>query len=115
MSYFEWYRPVLDYRTVGTVVVTNTAVANGSLKVKNPAKKTIMADQGYIPNSISSTPDDPTLATTYPFFHKDGYNVLYIDGHARWVGTEGIVRYEKAPFKQNYQAAALSAFNEAGG
>ena len=54
------------------------------------------------------------FATTYPFFHKKGYNVLYIDGHARWVGTEGILRWEKTS-KQNYQAAALSAFNEAGG
>ena len=115
MSYFEWYRPVLDYRNGGVPTVTNSSVANGSLKVKQPAKKTIMADQGYIPSAISNPADDPTLATTYPFFHKKGYNVLYIDGHARWVGTEGIERWEKAPFKQNYQAAALSAFNEAGG
>jgi prepilin-type N-terminal cleavage/methylation domain-containing protein/prepilin-type processing-associated H-X9-DG protein len=115
MSYFEWYRPVIDYRNSASGAAMGRTVTNGHLKVPNPAKKAIMADQGLIPNSLSNPPDDPTLASTYPFFHKKGYNVLYVDGHAKWVDKGEVEVYERAPYKQNYQAAALSAFNASGG
>jgi prepilin-type N-terminal cleavage/methylation domain-containing protein/prepilin-type processing-associated H-X9-DG protein len=111
MSYFEWYRPVLDFRSVSTGVAMSASVTNGKLKVPQPAKKAIMADQGWLP----ANGDAATLSTDYPFFHKKGYNVLYIDGHAKWVESSLVLIYQKAPYNQNYQASALSAFNAAGG
>ena len=99
----------------GTPTTFADNVVNGSLKVKWPAKKYIMSDQGYIPNPISNPPDAANDAQLFPFFHKGGYNVLYIDGHAIWTDTSGVLRFEAAPYKQNFQAASTSAFNQAGG
>jgi prepilin-type N-terminal cleavage/methylation domain-containing protein/prepilin-type processing-associated H-X9-DG protein len=115
MSYFEWYRPVIDYRNNDNGAAMSASVTNGKLKVPQPAKKAIMADQGFIPGMLSPTPDDPAYAAIYPFFHKRGYNVLYMDGHAKWVDRGEVEVFERAPYKQNYQAAALSAFNSVGG
>ena len=51
----------------------------------------------------------------YPFFHKKGYNVLYVDGHAKWVDRGEVDTWMRNNPTQNYQAAALNAFNAAGG
>ena len=115
MSYFEWYRPVIDYRSNINGAPMGRTVTNGNLKVPTTAKKAIMADQGLIPSTTSSPPDDPTLATTYPFFHKKGYNVLYVDGHVKWVDRGEVETWMRVNKTQNYQAAALNTFNSVGG
>ena len=111
MSYFESYYPVLDYTGGPAGAVTDPAIANGNLKVRQSAKKPIMADQGYLPKPS----DDPALATQFAFFHKKGYNVLYLDGHVRWVDRGVVERYEKAPFNLSFGGAAYQAYFDEGG
>jgi prepilin-type N-terminal cleavage/methylation domain-containing protein/prepilin-type processing-associated H-X9-DG protein len=112
MSYWEWYRPVEEYRTnPNKPTKMNVLDTNGQLKVPFPAKKTILADQGYIPSAA----DAPDLAFTYPFFHKKGYNVLYVDGHAKWVDRGVVETWQKKNPTQNFQLAGLRALNSDGG
>ena len=112
MSYWEWYRPVVEYRTnPNTPTRMNVLDTNGQLKVPYPAKKAIIADQGYLPSAA----DAPTLANDYPFFHKKGYNVLYADGHVQWVDRGVVENWQKRNPTQNFQLAALRAFNSDGG
>jgi prepilin-type N-terminal cleavage/methylation domain-containing protein len=48
MSYFMWYYPVINYRNTPAGERTDPEIANGNVKVRHPAKKAILADQGWI-------------------------------------------------------------------
>jgi prepilin-type processing-associated H-X9-DG protein len=120
MSYFEWYRPMLDYATspAGVHPTDNlkapTWLLNCKLRVPSPAKKVLVADQGLVPN----IPAGDTLANAqdFPFFHKKGWNVLYVDGHAQWVDQSYITPYETGTWSTlNFQHAAPMAYWAAGG
>jgi prepilin-type N-terminal cleavage/methylation domain-containing protein/prepilin-type processing-associated H-X9-DG protein len=111
MSYWEWYYPVIAYPTGPVPVRTDPEYANGNLKVRHPAKKAVMADQGW----ISGPADDPLLQNTYPFFHKSGYNALYVDGHVKWVNKSDVAPYMKAPLNNGFGVGALKGYNAAGG
>jgi prepilin-type N-terminal cleavage/methylation domain-containing protein/prepilin-type processing-associated H-X9-DG protein len=127
MSYFEWYRPEFDWNSKDPSTKTPPArhpddnfattgpyLLDATLKVRQPTKKAIMADQGFIPNI--SAGDLATYSTDYPFFHKNGWNVLYIDGHAQWVQKSAITPYETGVWKGlNFQHAAPMAYWAAGG
>jgi prepilin-type N-terminal cleavage/methylation domain-containing protein/prepilin-type processing-associated H-X9-DG protein len=123
MSYFEWYRPALDYANPTANPPNRRSdnlnnsgyLINYKLKVATPSKKSIMADQGYLAGQLVSPAENMQLERDYPFFHKKGYNVLYIDGHAQWVDRQLIEKYEKAPYKKGFQQAAALAYYEAGG
>ena len=49
------------------------------------------------------------------FSIQGSYNLLYIDGHVLWTDTGPVLQYEAAPYKQNFQAACTSGFNQIGG
>jgi prepilin-type N-terminal cleavage/methylation domain-containing protein/prepilin-type processing-associated H-X9-DG protein len=84
MSYFYYYFP-RDIRPQDS----NFSWASGpdtlfrdAIHRKLGAKRMIMIDQGYLPYP----PIIPqTTANLFPFFHKDGWNALYLDGHVVWV------------------------------
>ena len=119
MSYVEWYYPIISYRafaydhttTDPNGVKNDPELANGNLKARHPAKKMIMADQGW----ISGGADLPSYETDWPFFHKRGWNVLYIDGHVRWVNRSDVEKYMKPPYNLNFGTGAFTGYNEAGG
>lgn len=113
MSYFEWYYPEINYRNNPAGDRTDPLIANGNINVKQPAKKMIMADQGYIPSIAAG--DAADLATKFPPFHKKGYNVLYVDGHVKWVDRGDVEKYTKPPWNMTFGAAAYRGYNEAGG
>jgi prepilin-type N-terminal cleavage/methylation domain-containing protein/prepilin-type processing-associated H-X9-DG protein len=115
MSYFEWYYPRISYRTSAAGTPMSPDIVNGDMRVKQASKRAIMADQGYLPS-----PSDPAdLAAAFPFFHKKGYNVLYIDGHVKWVDKSAVVYQFAAPTGQGksttFGDAAIRAFNAEGG
>jgi prepilin-type N-terminal cleavage/methylation domain-containing protein/prepilin-type processing-associated H-X9-DG protein len=87
-SYWQWYYPD-DWFATGTPGSTSWARKNGTnadvlnhkITVKTPAQRMYWSDQGWF--NVAGTTDNSEQ--TYPFFHKDGWNVLYLDGHARWI------------------------------
>ena len=121
MSYFAWYYPRMNYRkgsnpiTVGEPGVRlSTDLVNLSTSVKQPARKPILHDQGYLPglNDGVDATTGQTWDRVYPFFHKKGWNVLYADGHVGWVPTDNVRSYLTT---MGFQSAAWRAFKEAGG
>ena len=87
-SYWHWYVPSSRYVNSSGTWVQPTASSehtwNDKITVKLPAQKMYWTDQGWInvvPGDGSPTPYD----RVYPFFHKNGWNVLYLDGHAKWI------------------------------
>jgi len=84
MSYFYYYFP-RDIRptdpSFSWASSTDTLYRDATHR-KLGAKRMIMIDQGY----LAYPPVIPqTTANLFPFFHKDGWNALYLDGHVTWV------------------------------
>jgi prepilin-type N-terminal cleavage/methylation domain-containing protein/prepilin-type processing-associated H-X9-DG protein len=92
-SYWQYYHPD------GQTVMNNTTAAqrgpqdvwkieNYKVSVKNPSAKMMWSDQ-YISTKWSNV---NAAAIRYQFqnFHKDGANVLYADGHAKWLKASQI-------------------------
>jgi prepilin-type N-terminal cleavage/methylation domain-containing protein/prepilin-type processing-associated H-X9-DG protein len=50
------------------------------LTVEDPSKTSILFDQGY--------PKSSPLGVTNYMYHKDGWNILYMDGHAKFLTEE---------------------------
>ena len=120
MSYFAWYYPRMNYRVSGTSIIaaepgvaTSPDMVNLSVRTKSPARKPILHDQGYMPAAVDGTDTDGTpWDQVFPFFHKKGWNVLYLDGHAGWVPTDNVKKYLPT---MGFQSAAWRAYGEAGG
>jgi prepilin-type N-terminal cleavage/methylation domain-containing protein/prepilin-type processing-associated H-X9-DG protein len=117
MSYFAWYYPRFNYRTGNTVALPGYAMSsdlvNLTTTTKNAARKTVLHDQGYIPGLGDGTDTDGTpWNVVYPFFHKKGWNVLYVDGHANWVPVDAVKKYLPT---MGFQSAAWKAYGESGG
>lgn len=111
MSYFEYYYPEVDYSASAAGRKEDPMKANGNLNVKQPTKKAIMADQGWV---LGPT-EDPKYATTWPFYHKKGWNVLYVDGHVKWVHRSDVEKYISSPGNLGFQNGSYKGFCEAGG
>jgi prepilin-type N-terminal cleavage/methylation domain-containing protein/prepilin-type processing-associated H-X9-DG protein len=99
-SYMKFYVPRLNYvdSIPSAPGVPNTPdVVNDKTNLKNSACRAIWADQGY----LSSSASQDVNSSDYPFFHptgyqstfaqttfKGGWNVLYLDGHVKWIGHD---------------------------
>ena len=53
---------------------------------KGGSQRMWMTDQAYIATQTS----EEASAFNFPFFHKDGANALYIDGHVKWVRRDEV-------------------------
>lgn len=122
MGYFRWYYPYPNYNndmngTQSWNLDAQTAYLNrffnSNVKAKNAAKKAVLSDQGWIKSSL----DNPSLNLegNYFFYHKKGYNVLYLDGHATWVNRSDVERYMRAPYSYDSGGASIYAFGDVGG
>jgi prepilin-type N-terminal cleavage/methylation domain-containing protein/prepilin-type processing-associated H-X9-DG protein len=88
-SYWQYYFPRRHWnRTTGVPVNSPADRANDAISVKNAAQKMYMADQ-YVP----VPPGAPSVTDIYKNFHKDGLNVLYMDGHAKFVHSSALIKY----------------------
>jgi prepilin-type processing-associated H-X9-DG protein len=70
-----------------------------------------MADQ-----LVAAPPDTGAVKKTYPNFHKDGANCLYLDGHAKFVREEAVTKFSlentpTPPFVWTYATALIAAAN----
>ena len=90
MSYFRYYYPKRSWGTTGAnwAGYPNDSYAprlqNDRITVKGSGEKAWIADQGFVAHTAATLPTE----ITYPFFHPKGWNVLYMDGHAKWVSLE---------------------------
>jgi len=89
MSYWQWYFPRRHWnRTTGVVVNSPADRSNDNYTTKNAAQKMWLTDQ-YIP----VPPALPAVSDIYKSFHKDGTNVLYMDGHAKFLQQSAIYKH----------------------
>jgi prepilin-type N-terminal cleavage/methylation domain-containing protein/prepilin-type processing-associated H-X9-DG protein len=105
MSYWQWYFPRQYWTSSGVskVVYGPTDRVNDNVKAKNAAQKMWLTDQ-YIPSTAATSVTD-----IYKSFHKDGTNVLYMDGHAKFVEGTAIYKYAEANgfLASNYYAEII--------
>ncbi|HZZ43447.1 MAG TPA: DUF1559 domain-containing protein [Tepidisphaeraceae bacterium] len=87
-SYWQWYNPDWYYPASGVLTASPTDVVNHKITVKQAQEKSYWTDQGWI-NLVAADAGTGALPNdkVYPFFHKGGWNVLYLDGHAKWVSA----------------------------
>ena len=83
--------------------------------MKNAASRLLLSDQGSYDTKAAG---DAAYIRDYPYFHKKGWNVLYLDGHVKWI-EEGIVaKYGKPTVEgglgQPSATAMLNGFNAGG-
>jgi prepilin-type processing-associated H-X9-DG protein/prepilin-type N-terminal cleavage/methylation domain-containing protein len=83
-SYWQWVFPAKYNITVNGP----PDYINDRISKKGASARMFWTDQ-----YITVPPGDATITTPYPNFHKDGANVLYLDGHARFVYGSTFVKY----------------------
>jgi prepilin-type N-terminal cleavage/methylation domain-containing protein/prepilin-type processing-associated H-X9-DG protein len=85
MSYWYWYYPAITWDS-GSPQPMAKEIVNDRFTVKGAAQRSYMADQGFIAGNAAERPNE----TKFPFFHKKGWNVLYLDGHVKWVRVDEV-------------------------
>jgi prepilin-type N-terminal cleavage/methylation domain-containing protein/prepilin-type processing-associated H-X9-DG protein len=81
MSYWSFYYPAKGYNASGNQFEYAPDLVTDRISKKGAAQRGYIADQGW----IAATPAERVSEKQFPFFHKDGWNVLYLDGHVRFV------------------------------
>ena len=87
ISYWGWWYPSkYNFTNTGTFSQSPPDFINDRISKKGGSQRMIYTDQ-YIPvPPADNPPNTPGLLTKmFPNFHKDGLNVLYLDGHVKWV------------------------------
>jgi len=82
-SYWQWYNPEKYWGSSGPEVTGAPDIRNHKLTVKEAAQRMYMSDQGW----VAMTAAEQQYNGLYHYFHKDGWNVLYLDGHVKFVLT----------------------------
>jgi prepilin-type N-terminal cleavage/methylation domain-containing protein len=132
MSYFYYYfpgtRPGHPQHTVANQWIID-ARTNHMISKKGGAHVMVMTDQGTLP--LEAWPASLTNYTSVtPFFHglrgnpvKEGWNALYLDGHAQWVPRGVVETTAREPVYYNlitpasayYHNAVMAGFDRAVG
>jgi prepilin-type N-terminal cleavage/methylation domain-containing protein/prepilin-type processing-associated H-X9-DG protein len=87
MSYWYWYFPAIGYGSGAPLPVAKELV-NDRFSIKHGAQRSYMADQGWIAGSGGEKANEKR----FPFFHKQGWNVLFLDGHVKWIRLDEVQR-----------------------
>jgi prepilin-type N-terminal cleavage/methylation domain-containing protein/prepilin-type processing-associated H-X9-DG protein len=83
MSYWYWYLPAQAYTEAGVPSTIAANLANDRFTEKQASQHCIMADQGWC--AATTLKSEQVDVLEFPFFHEYGWNVLYLDGHVKWV------------------------------
>ena len=90
MSYWQFYFPETSYDGplggAGAMNRVHPSLWNHKLSVKGAAQRLQLADQGFVAGNAGQV----AAERTNPFFHKAGWNALYLDGHAKWVNESDV-------------------------
>jgi prepilin-type N-terminal cleavage/methylation domain-containing protein/prepilin-type processing-associated H-X9-DG protein len=90
ISYWQFYFPPTSFDAgMGTTAPLNKVKSdlwNHKLSVKGAGARLQLADQGFVAGNAGQVATE----RLYPFFHKGGWNALYLDGHAKWVNESDI-------------------------
>jgi len=90
ISYWQYYFPATSYDGTnggnGAMNKVSSSLWNHRLSVKGAGARLQLADQGFVAGNAGQVATEKTQ----PFFHKGGWNALYLDGHAKWVNDSDI-------------------------
>jgi prepilin-type processing-associated H-X9-DG protein/prepilin-type N-terminal cleavage/methylation domain-containing protein len=107
-SYWHYYLPERYWdSTNGNAAYNAATTANNKLTLKAPAEKMLWTDQ-FVPVPPGTT----AVTDLYKNFHKKGMNVLYLDGHAKFLHESNLVGYSKRFPTLAYQTVIIRAANE---
>jgi prepilin-type N-terminal cleavage/methylation domain-containing protein/prepilin-type processing-associated H-X9-DG protein len=88
ISYWSYYYPHKSYNTDGTlswdVYASRPLWVNEKYNMKGASQRLLLADQGVMTHTSLGLAAKQR-ARDFPFFHKKGWNVLYMDGHVTFV------------------------------
>ena len=107
ISYWGWWYPAkYNFTATGTFSQSPADFINDKISKKGGSQRMHYTDQ-YIPVPPADNPPNTPglLSATYPNFHKDGLNVLYLDGHVKWVHAGALqahAREANIPTAGNY-------------
>jgi prepilin-type processing-associated H-X9-DG protein/prepilin-type N-terminal cleavage/methylation domain-containing protein len=104
MSYWYFYFPKIGY--TGTSVLQQLPYPhtdNDRISTRGAAARMLMGDQ-----LVPVPPDTGAVKKTYPNFHKDGANYLYLDGHANWVREASLSQFSQQAGITVYFVAVLA-------
>jgi len=97
-SYWQWYNPSIPYYPASGVLTDplgggsfpaattdyRKGVMNDRVILKEGYRRMYWTDQGW----EALVAGDQATISTYPYFHRKGWNVLYLDGHAKWISRD---------------------------
>jgi prepilin-type N-terminal cleavage/methylation domain-containing protein/prepilin-type processing-associated H-X9-DG protein len=107
-SYWHYYLPEKYWNsTTGVIAYNSPETSNNKLTLKGAAQKMCWTDQ-YIP----VPPGTVAVTDLYKNFHKKGMNVLYLDGHAKFLHESNLIGYSKRFPTLAYQTVIIRAANE---
>jgi prepilin-type processing-associated H-X9-DG protein/prepilin-type N-terminal cleavage/methylation domain-containing protein len=107
-SYWHYYLPERYWdRTTGNPSYTAIETANNRVNLKYATSKMLWTDQ-FIPVPPAAT----SVTDLYKNFHKNGMNVLYLDGHAKFLHKSNLDGYAKRFPALAYQTVIIRASNE---
>jgi prepilin-type N-terminal cleavage/methylation domain-containing protein/prepilin-type processing-associated H-X9-DG protein len=116
MSYWHWFIPQ-EVNKAGHPANTTFAnyagkrIENDKLNLKGSSERAFMTDQGYI--AVPSAGVLPVNELNFPMFHKDGYNVAYLDGHVGWVKRKDMIDdVSQITVAGDWAPAMLQAYNK---
>jgi prepilin-type N-terminal cleavage/methylation domain-containing protein/prepilin-type processing-associated H-X9-DG protein len=108
MSYWQFYHPagdaVMKALAAGTLSAAQLGpqepykMENYKLGIKGSSARMILADQ-YIPVKWAAS-NSASIRRQYQTYHKEGANILYIDGHAKFLRGGQVEDYI---VRKNYQ------------
>jgi prepilin-type N-terminal cleavage/methylation domain-containing protein/prepilin-type processing-associated H-X9-DG protein len=85
MSYWYWYYPANVWNG-STWVPLAKEIVNDRFSLKGASMRSYMSDQGFIAGNAGERSNE----TKFPFFHKKGWNVVYLDGHVKWIRVDEV-------------------------
>jgi prepilin-type N-terminal cleavage/methylation domain-containing protein/prepilin-type processing-associated H-X9-DG protein len=107
-SYWHYYLPERYWdRTTGNLAYTAIETTNNRVTLKFSAQNMLWTDK-FVPVPPCTT----AVTDIYKNFHKRGMNVLYLDGHAKFLHESNLVGYSRRFPTLAYQTVIIRAANE---
>jgi prepilin-type processing-associated H-X9-DG protein len=103
-SYWIWYYPAQGYAANSMLQpLPWPKIDNESIFKKGASQRMIWADQ-----LVPMPPDTGAVKKIHPNFHKEGANMLYLDGHVTFVRESALSKYAMEQGITSYGIAMLA-------